>query len=70
MARMTHKAHPPFTMRGSHARRRAPTGATTATAAWCAEATRKGEACASSVLTGSIRLSGRTVRAEAVSEAR
>eukprot|EP00965_Chrysotila_dentata_P161500 5334023-Pleurochrysis_carterae.AAC.1 len=70
MARVTHhKAHPPFTTRGSHARRRALTGAT-ATAAWCAVATRKGEARASSVLTGSIRASRRAARAEAVSEAR
>eukprot|EP00965_Chrysotila_dentata_P087053 2873714-Pleurochrysis_carterae.AAC.1 len=69
MASGTHKAHPPFATRGSCATLCGPTGAT-ATAAWCAVATRKGEAHASSVLTGSARASRRAAHAEAVSEAR
>eukprot|EP00965_Chrysotila_dentata_P027664 919894-Pleurochrysis_carterae.AAC.1 len=62
MARVTHRAHPPFTTRGSRATLRGPTGAT-APAAWCAVATRKGEAHASSVLTGSASASRRAARA-------
>eukprot|EP00965_Chrysotila_dentata_P141213 4667635-Pleurochrysis_carterae.AAC.1 len=64
MARVTHKAHPPFTTRGSCATLLGPTGAT-ATAAWCAVATRKGDAHASNVLTGSARASRRAARAVA-----
>eukprot|EP00965_Chrysotila_dentata_P204119 6182143-Pleurochrysis_carterae.AAC.4 len=69
MARVTHKAHPPFTTRGSCATTRAATAATAA-AVWFAVATRKGEAHAFSALTGSVRASRRAVLADEASEVR
>eukprot|EP00965_Chrysotila_dentata_P203123 6181532-Pleurochrysis_carterae.AAC.2 len=69
MARVIHKAHPPFAMRGSCATTRAATGAT-ATAAYFAVATRKGEAHASIASTKSVRASRSAVLADAASEVR
>eukprot|EP00965_Chrysotila_dentata_P263262 6214798-Pleurochrysis_carterae.AAC.1 len=63
MARVTNKAHPPFIKRGSCATTRAAIGAT-ATAAWFAVATRKGEAHASSAWTGSVWASRSATLAE------